>query len=347
VAWLRAASLVGFGLVLAELTLRGLYGGGVLPMSLYWAYGPASGRLGYTYANGGSVEAPQFRFDPELGWVNNPGVYVQNGSTITVDDRGLRSTGAAPEARGGLRVMITGDSFAFGADADDAWWYGARLEQLTGCDLVDVAVQSYGADQAYLRYLREVEAWRPDVVILALNPLMADRNLKDFELGPKPLFPAEEGADGPVNLPLPDPEATRADLAWRSRLVLTLQMAAWWAWSDTDARYDLTGARMAAIADRFVADARQRGIVPIVAWFPIDEEVRRLARGERAEVFDGAPCPLAAAACVDPTAALVPLLERGVPLTNGTHWSREVSEVVAGELARAVEAVTPPARTSP
>jgi hypothetical protein len=58
-------------------------------------------------------------------------------------------------------------------------------------------------------------------------------------------------------------------------------------------------------------------------------------------------CPSAAAACVDPTAALVPLLERGAPLTNGTHWSREVSEVVAGELARAVEAVTPPARTSP
>ena len=62
-----------------------------------------------------------------------------------------------------------GDSYTFCQDVnyEDSWGY--HLERQFGgtAQVLNFGVPGYGIDQAYLRYLREVRTWRPDVVILA------------------------------------------------------------------------------------------------------------------------------------------------------------------------------------
>jgi lysophospholipase L1-like esterase len=62
------------------------------------------------------------------------------------------------------RIAVVGDSFTFGLEVryEDTWPY--QLERALGPEfrVLNLGVDGYGVDQAFLRYRRDVLAWRPE-----------------------------------------------------------------------------------------------------------------------------------------------------------------------------------------
>ena len=158
--------------------------------------------------------------DGLLGWVLGPdrrsadGLYMSSVEGI----RSARKGDAAATRPSRQRVALVGDSFTFGLDVsyEDSW--GGRLERSLGPDVqvLNFGVEAYGVDQAYLRYLRDVRPWRPQVVILGLidHDLLRSMAVYFFLSFPgwdypfaKPRFAAERGDLRLLNAPLPSPEA--------------------------------------------------------------------------------------------------------------------------------------------
>lgn len=109
--------------------------------------------------------------DDTLGWTVGPNRKSEHG-LYESSVEGLRSATQGEVLRKGLgdcRVALVGDSFTFGEDVrfEDSWGY--RLEQLLpkGCRVLNFGVGAYGIGQMYLRYMRDVRSWKPDLVILS------------------------------------------------------------------------------------------------------------------------------------------------------------------------------------
>src|SRR6266850_8167901 len=106
---------------------------------------------------------------PDAGWTGNPhhGVLPNR---MCQNSRGLRGTHEyAPEPRAGVaRIGAFGDSFTWGCcwlDDDQIWT--ARMEQADGhLEVLNFGVNSYGLDQAYLRYHHEAGWAAPDIVLI-------------------------------------------------------------------------------------------------------------------------------------------------------------------------------------
>ena len=109
--------------------------------------------------------------DGELGWTLGKGRRSENGLYF-IGNQGVRTARAgeviSAEPRS-CRIAIVGDSFTFGENVafEDTW--GSVLESaLQGhCQVLNFGVPGYGVNQMYLRYLRDVRPWHPDIVILA------------------------------------------------------------------------------------------------------------------------------------------------------------------------------------
>ena len=66
-----------------------------------------------------------------------------------------------------IRILMLGDSIAFGARVTDGQTFSALLESRSGrFDVVNLAVEGYGTDQELLRLENEGLRYHPDVVIL-------------------------------------------------------------------------------------------------------------------------------------------------------------------------------------
>ena len=78
-------------------------------------------------------------------------------------------------------IILTGESCMFGHGLDWKDTIAARLEALTGLQVVVTAVGGYGNDQAYLRALDALERLRRPVLVVSLVlPVMLTRNLHDY-----------------------------------------------------------------------------------------------------------------------------------------------------------------------
>lgn len=121
--------------------------------------GPVLGRL---WRPGKPAEAVTTRFDRELGWVGKPLLdlpdFYGRGLALRTNSRGFRNNGEfdrAP-ARGKIRIVCSGDSFAlgYGVAQDESWC--ARLENLDNrIETVNMGQGGYGIDQSYLWFRRE------------------------------------------------------------------------------------------------------------------------------------------------------------------------------------------------
>ena len=100
--------------------------------------------------------------DPELGWVNEPGVHQPDmygpGVGLTINAQGFRSTEPTPTrtAGGAIRLVCSGDSFTLGYGvADDATWCHQLAEIDPRLETVNMGQGGYGFDQAWLWYRRD------------------------------------------------------------------------------------------------------------------------------------------------------------------------------------------------
>lgn len=170
------------------------------------------------------------RYDPLLGWSLEP-----NSSLVSVDSqRGLRyridvnSNGLrdrdVPVAKqdGRKRVLILGDSFAFGVGLNAGERFSDLLDGMLedDVDVVNAGVPGWGTDQEMLFYESSLRGFKPDVVVLAFTGQndVVNNGLRSplVEVGTKPRFVC---ASDSLVLELPVPPA-KLSMALRTKRFL-------------------------------------------------------------------------------------------------------------------------------
>ena len=118
-----------------------------------------------------------WQLDPELGWVNRPGLDVESRfKTDLIRFRtnrdGLFPAGVTRERPPdtALRVMVFGDSMVVGREIPQDQIYTARLEGLLReqgirAQVINAGVQGYSTDQVLLLMQRWLPVYRPDVAL--------------------------------------------------------------------------------------------------------------------------------------------------------------------------------------
>lgn len=145
-------------------------------------------------------------FSPHLGYRPRPGLYTDTPwkTTATIGDHGIRLHGGGALAASPV-VLAVGDSFTFGSDVGDGDSWPARLQVVSGLNVINGGVFGYGIDQAILRAERLTAVFAPDAIILGF---IAD-DMQRVELSvmygvAKPVFAIGEGGLERLN-PVLDP----------------------------------------------------------------------------------------------------------------------------------------------
>ena len=100
-----------------------------------------------------------------------PGEYDVAIRTNSSGMRGLREY-PLERAAGVLRVVVLGDSFAFGHGVNDEEVVSARLEERLGqevpggAEVLNLAVSGFGEAEELITWRRKAAAYRPDVVVV-------------------------------------------------------------------------------------------------------------------------------------------------------------------------------------
>jgi hypothetical protein len=116
-----------------------------------------------------------FRPDPDLGWTPLPDLdLVRNNANggpwrIVTDAAGIRGPSAWPDD-GRTRLLVLGDSFAFGEGVDLRERFDTLVqERLSNLAVVNLGVMGYGPDQQLIRARQWKPTLRPGDVVLLLT----------------------------------------------------------------------------------------------------------------------------------------------------------------------------------
>jgi lysophospholipase L1-like esterase len=122
-----------------------------------------------------SPERDQFwKYDPVLGWVHQPGQAgifetPQFRTSVRINERGLRDRSHSySRQNGGQRVLVLGDSFAWGYGVEESDRFSQRLEKSMDVEVINAGVSGYSTDQELLWYENEGIKYETDLVILQL-----------------------------------------------------------------------------------------------------------------------------------------------------------------------------------
>ena len=181
-AWLANAGLLALGLALCVVVLGGAEG-------VLRAWEPAY----LVRTRGLHVTSETY------GWSLRPAVATRIGGVpVTVNADGYRGPALPPRLSGGPpRVVVLGDSIAFGYGVADDATFAARLAARRFA-VANLAVQGYGTCQELIRLEREGLALEPDAVVLGVCLMndFADTVLPQFLYNgttPQPWCSVEEG----------------------------------------------------------------------------------------------------------------------------------------------------------
>lgn len=242
--------------------------------------------------------------DELLGWTVGPD-RQSNSSLYFSSSEGIRS--AAPNTRYAdrrpqYRIAAVGDSFTFAEEVPFEASWPNRLEQQLGAkvQVLNFGVSAYGVDQAYLRYLRDVRPWHPDLVVLGFIHADLFRSLAvyNFISNPDWTWPFAKprlvvGATGtvrPLNVPIPSPQEILSvgaitdlpfiefdagfepmEWKWRTSYHSYLVRFVWSRFLRSPAKRDRTSTAIvlnAEIIASFARLAEGEGSTPVVVYFP-------------------------------------------------------------------------------
>lgn len=160
--------------------------------------------------------------DDGLGWRYEPNARERHRSAefdveIAINSDGFRGP-EWPAAKRGKRVLVLGDSYAFGWGVRFEDTFAARLQSAhPEWEVLDAAVSGYATDQELLLLRRLRARSSPDVVVCVFCANDLAEVSSDVVYGKaKPRF-VERGAELElVNAPVPNPWIERTSALWRA-----------------------------------------------------------------------------------------------------------------------------------
>jgi lysophospholipase L1-like esterase len=138
------------------------------------------------------------RYSESYGWEPRRGVRLRQNSGITsINAEGYRGRVLQAHDETATRVLMLGDSIAFGLDVDDEQTFSALLDQRPEFEVANLAVQGFGVGQSLRRLEREGGRHAAQVVVLnvCLANDFADSMLPVFlydGMHPKPYYRIEQ-----------------------------------------------------------------------------------------------------------------------------------------------------------
>jgi hypothetical protein len=151
------------------------------------------------------------RYDPEIGWVAIPNLYIHDmygpGLSFRSNAQGFRNdhTFEGNPPPGKIRAICAGDSFTLGYGVDDDHPWCQLLSKLDSrFETVNMGQGGYGIDQAYLWYRRDGAPLSHQLVIFAFVTADFNRMQRDSFLNyGKPLLKVRDGQLVVENVPVP------------------------------------------------------------------------------------------------------------------------------------------------
>lgn len=257
-------------------------------------------------------------YDDIMGWTVGPNKQSSDGMYWSSSEgiRALQAEVTFADSTERARIALIGDSFAFSQDVkyEDSWGYLLEQALDSKFQVLNFGVPGYAVDQAYLRYEKDVLKWKPKIIIFGFiaNDVMRSMTVYPFIKFPrwnwpysKPRFILRDGSLVRINVPPLPPEAifsrespselpfveydsgykqnewhkSQFQVSYLIRLLITKFPR--WIEVSPDISIDALVSVNASILKDFVRSARQRGVIPIVTYFPsqIDfapPEVRRV-----------------------------------------------------------------------
>jgi hypothetical protein len=166
-------------------------------------------------------QQPRFIFwtyDPLLGWAHRPNqqgplIYPDFSISVSNNSRGLRDDEYPLERTGKKRMLVLGDSFAWGFGVELPQRFSEILEaRHSDWEVINAAVSGYSTDQEYLYLKERGSAFQPDVVLLVMHENDFLGNVESEHTGYyKPCFVVNDGRLELTNVPVPTQK-------WRQRL---------------------------------------------------------------------------------------------------------------------------------
>ncbi|MAF66905.1 MAG: hypothetical protein CMJ84_14775 [Planctomycetes bacterium] len=161
--------------------------------------------------------------DPDLGWAYSPGARRRHRSEefdveVRIHSRGFRGEEWDLESDASPRVLILGDSFAFGWGVEEHETFSAHLAAEHEDWLVcNAAISGFGTDQELLVLRRLASKVRPDIVVCVFCTNDVYENATAVSYGkPKPRFLLSEGTLGPLEAPAELSFLARHSQLWRA-----------------------------------------------------------------------------------------------------------------------------------
>ena len=151
---------------------------------------------------------------PELGWApKKSNRLTKKGRKFTTNNLGFRSLREYDRIdHSKYVVMIVGDSFTYGVDADDNETWPAQLQDMDPrLEILNLGVGGYGTDQMLLLIEKYISVFQPDLVIAAICMNDVYRSLLSFRTFQKPKFELRKGELVLTNTPIESVE----EVYWR------------------------------------------------------------------------------------------------------------------------------------
>ena len=160
-----------------------------------------------------SPERDQFwKYDSLLGWAHQPGQEgifetPQFQTAVRINENGLRDRQHSYQRQNNVkRVLVLGDSFAWGYGVEEPERFSQLLEENLGVEVINAGVSGYSTDQELLWYQNEGIKYETDLVILVFTGNDVGDNDRQLvnTIYYKPKFVIENGHLVPTGYPVPE-----------------------------------------------------------------------------------------------------------------------------------------------
>jgi lysophospholipase L1-like esterase len=160
-----------------------------------------------------SPERDRFwKYDSLLGWAHEPGQEgifetPQFRTKVWINDNGLRDREHAYQRQEeSERILVLGDSFAWGYGVEESERFSEQLEEALGIEVINAGVSGYSTDQELLWYGNEGIKYETDLVIVVVAGNDVGDNHRQLvnTIYYKPRFVIKEGQLVPTGSPVPE-----------------------------------------------------------------------------------------------------------------------------------------------